>query len=277
METNHFKRDSSLPKYRNILLENAIKDLSADPNVLAIYLGGSLAKSNFDNYSDIDIHTIVKPDIKKNFIKEKRSRAARWGEVAFYEDANPSSPVVVTHYTCFVKIDSWYHTLEEVKPSIWLKGIKVLYDPNFVISEIIEISNQLVYELSFSEVELWKSKVLAFVHETYRAVMRKELRYANYNLDRLAWLICSGWYMEKEVHFDASYGSWSKVEGERSILNSNQLSLLKTWNGGRTFDEIMAIMVSLVPEILRLNKSLSAKVNMDRDEVKFQRILKMGY
>ncbi|MCM3676869.1 MULTISPECIES: hypothetical protein [Peribacillus] len=40
--SKHIERDAFLPKQRDILLENALTDLSADPDVLAIYLTGSL-------------------------------------------------------------------------------------------------------------------------------------------------------------------------------------------------------------------------------------------
>ena len=275
--SRHLERDLSLPMHRNILLENALKDLTADSNVLAIYLGGSLAKKNFDNYSDIDLHTIVKPEKRAEFIKNKRDRAESWGEVLFHEDANPFSPVVVTHYDCFVKVDSWYHAPEEVESSIWLKGLQVLYDPNCMINEAIKDSANIVYRLSANEVEFWKGKTLAFAHETYRAVMREEMYHAKFNIDRLRWLIASGWYMEMEEHFDASYGSWSKVEGARSKLSKRQLSLLEKWECSRDAEEIMEKMVRMIPEILRLNKSLSKMAGIEENEEQFIKVLEMAY
>lgn len=275
--TRHFERDASLPKHREILLSNALKNLTADPNVLAIYLGGSLAKKNFDDYSDIDLHTIVKHDKRIEFIENKRKRAEEWGNVLFHEDANPYGPVVVTHYDCFVKIDSWYHAQEEIAPSIWLKGLKILYDPYNIISTAIKESSNFTYNLQADEVELWKGKTLAFTHETYRAVMRKEMYHAEFNLDRMRWLIVSGWYMEMDEHFDASYGSWSKVEGKRSILNKRQLSLLENWRGAREADEIMGTVESMVPELLRLNQVLSEKVKIETNKEQFKEILELGY
>lgn len=59
--SRHLERDLSLPEFRNILLENALNDLTSDTDVLAIYQGGSLAKGNSDIYSDIDLHIIVTP------------------------------------------------------------------------------------------------------------------------------------------------------------------------------------------------------------------------
>lgn len=275
--SRHLERDAALPKHRENLLSNAIKDLTTDSDVLAIYLGGSLAKMNFDNYSDIDLHTIVKSGKRAEFIEKKRDRAEKWGIVLFHEDANPNGPVVVTHYDCFVKVDSWYHALEEITPSIWLKGLKVIYDPNNLISAIINESSSFNCKLRANEVEFWKEKILAFTHETYRAVMRKELHYAQSNLDRIRWLIVSGWYMTMNEHFDASYGSWSKVEGERSILNESQLSLLEKWKCGREGEEIMATVVCMIPEILSLNNSLSEKVGLETKEAHFKNILERVY
>ncbi|MET3695799.1 nucleotidyltransferase domain-containing protein [Bacillus oleivorans] len=72
-------------------MQKAVSDLSSDPNVLAIYLNGSLAKGNFDQYSDIDLNT---PDKKTNFIKDKQNRAKKWGEVLFFEGIHSSSVIV---------------------------------------------------------------------------------------------------------------------------------------------------------------------------------------
>jgi predicted nucleotidyltransferase len=273
--SKHLERDLSLPKYRDAHLESALNDLTSDSNVLAIYQAGSLAKGNFDNYSDIDLHIIVSPDVKAEFIKDKRNRAAKWGSVLFYEDFNPSSPVVVTHYDSFVKIDSWYHSPEEVAPSLWLKGYKVLYDPINLISDVINESSNIVYKPSADEVEFWRRKILAFIHETYRAVMRCEIYYALSNLDRVRWLVASGWYMEMEEHLDSPYGVWSKIEGERSRLDQVKLSLLESWECGRKSDQIMRTIKGIVPEFLRLNKHLSNQVNIEENEAHIKRIINM--
>ncbi len=273
--TRHLGRDLSLPKYREILLENALKDLTSDPHVLTIYLGGSLARGNFDNYSDIDLHTIVTAEKKADFIKEKRNRASKWGEVLFYEDFHPSSPVIVTHYDSFIKVDSWYHSPEEVVPSIWLKGYEVLYDPHNLITKVINESSNIIYKPSIEEVVFWRGKLLAFIHETYRAVMRDEIYYALSNLDRIRWLVVSGWYMEMEQHLDSPYGVWSKIEGKRSKLHQWQLSLLEIWDCGRDAKQIMKTIVRMVPEIIRLNKSLSKRVDIEENEGQIKKTIGM--
>ncbi|QVY62115.1 nucleotidyltransferase domain-containing protein [Cytobacillus gottheilii] len=275
--SKHLDRDLLLPKHRDILLENALNDLKSDSNVLAIYQAGSLAKGNFDNYSDIDLHIVVTPERKPDFIKDKHNRARKWGDVLFYEDLSAMSPVIVTHYESFIKVDSWYHSPEDVVPSIWLRGYKVLYDPKNIISEIIKDSSNVVYKPSSDEVEFWRGKILSFIHETYRAVMRDEKYYALSNLDRVRWLVVSGWYMEMKQHLDSPYGVWSKIEGKRSKLDQGQLSLLESWDCCRNTNEIMKTLVSMVPEILRLNKLLSKLVNINENEDHLKKVLEMVY
>ncbi|WP_260399757.1 aminoglycoside 6-adenylyltransferase [Peribacillus simplex] len=273
--SKHIERDAFLPKQRDILLVNALKDLSADPGVLAIYIAGSLAKGNYDNYSDIDLHTLVIPKRKAEFLKGKRDRANNWGDVSFHEDYNPSSPYVVTHYDTFVKVDSWYHAPEEIVPSIWLKEVEVLYDPFNIMSHVINESAKQVYKPSPDEVEHWRGKLLAFVHETYRAVMRREMLYALSNLDKIRWLIVSGWYMEMEEHVDGPYGVWTKIEGKRSILAGKQLSLLESWDCGRDSNEIIKTLRCMTPEFLRLNKYLCTQVGVEIKEDHIKSIMDM--
>lgn len=276
-KSRYAERDLTLPKHRKNLLDKAVFDLSSDSNVLAIYLGGSLAKENYDAYSDIDLHTIVKSEKKMDFIRNKRRRTEKWGQVLFHEDPNPQGPVVVSHFVSFVKVDSWYHTFDELLPSIWLKNLKVLYDPSGSLEEVLQKSSNLSYKLEAAEVELWKAKVLAFAHEIYRAVMREEMLYAEYNLDRLRWLVVSGWFKEIDEHFDASYGSWSKVQGKRSILNIRQLTLLGNWECGKNADEIMITLKNMIPEILRLHHVLNEKIGIEVNEERFRNILEMSY
>lgn len=107
--------------------------------------------------------------------------------------------------------------------------------------------------------------------------MRNEIYYALSNLDRVRWLIASGWYMEMEQHLDSPYGVWSKIEGKRSNLNDWQLSLLESWDCGRNTNQIMKTVVSMVSEILRLNTSLSKQVNIEEKEDQIRKILEMAY
>ncbi len=275
LETKHFVRDMNLPRDRHEILKKATADLTSDENVRAIYLGGSLAKGNYDNYSDIDLHIIVEDASLKDFVRFKRQRPLNWGNVLFFEDSHPDSPVVVAHFDSFVKADTWYKTTGQLKPSIWLKGLEVLYDPNDILKDIFEESSKIEFLIDAEAVKFWEGKILAFYHETYRAAMRKEWYYALANLDRIRWLIADGWFMESGNHLDSAYGVWSKVEGERSLLNDWQLSLLATWHCDRETEDILAALTIMLPEVMRLYRVLHKKAGLEANEEHFRRIIEM--
>jgi predicted nucleotidyltransferase len=272
--TRHQERDFNLPERRQLLLNNALYDLRNDPNVLGIYLAGSLSKDNYDNYSDIDLHTIIKPEVKTDFITEKFERPRKWGRVLFFEGAL-KTPVIVVHYDCFVKMDTWYHEPSELKPSVWLQGLKPLYDPEGMISQVFEKSSQISYQPTSQEVLQWRGKIFAYIHETYRSVMRNETFYAMSMLDKFRWMIAYGWYMEQGKRVDGAFGVWSKVEGDRSELKKWQLQLLEMWDCKRNPEEIMKTTLSMLPEFNRLNEMLSEKTGINADSELCREILNL--
>ncbi|WP_245780852.1 aminoglycoside 6-adenylyltransferase [Gracilibacillus orientalis] len=261
-----------MPKHRDKLLENTMEDLTNDSNVLAVYQGGSLAKGNRDNYSDIDLHIIVTSETKAEFIRRKFERPTKWGNVLFFEGVK-NSPIVVTHFECFVKVDTFYKEPSELQPSVWLHGLKALYDPQGMVTKVLEQSAAIEYRPTMDEVEIWRGKVFAFYHETYRAVMRRENYYALANLDKVRWLIVSGWYMEMGQRIDGPYGIWTKLEGKRSHLKEWQLSLLESWDCSRNSNEIMKTMSNIIPEFFRLNKQLCKKTGLDEREDWCKRVI----
>jgi predicted nucleotidyltransferase len=258
------ERDLALPNEREKLLEAAIDDLIADPNVIGVYEGGSLARGDYDAYSDIDLHIVVKPKTKQDFITEKKRRASKWGNVLFYEGTERAS-YIVTHYDCFIKVDSWYHEADDLQASIWLQDIKAYYDPELIINHVISQSRKITFSVSSEDIIFWREKVFAFAHETYRAAKRNELNYALDNLSALKWLIASGWYTEKNKHLFSPYLVWSKLEREGTILSKKQLDLLAKWDSHRDSGKILQTTRAIYPEFLRLNRVLSEKVGVDEE------------
>ncbi|MGD6803134.1 nucleotidyltransferase domain-containing protein [Rossellomorea aquimaris] len=270
--SRHELRDQNLPKERDKLLQRILNDLTNDPDVMGIYLGGSLAKGNHDRYSDIDLHIIVSPESRNEFIRNKCERPRKWGNVLFFE-GHPSTPVIVSHFDCFVKVDTFYKEPGELTPSLWLSGLKALYDPEGIVEKVLVASSKLKYSASAEEVEAWRGKVLAFIHETYRAVMRNERYYACANLDRLRWLTVQGWYMENDQRIDSSYGIWSKLEAERSLLEGWQLALLDSWESTPDSADIMKTVSSILPEFFRLNKQLSSQTGIQENDAWWKEVI----
>lgn len=121
----------------------------------------------------------------------------------FYEDINPRAPFTIAHYSNFIKVDLFIYTFSRLKPSLWLKGIKIEYDPSGKLQQVLNQYNEMSYTVSTEEVEVWRGKLFAYIHEVYRRVMREEYYYA-----------------------------------ARSSLDEWQLSFLSSWMSGRSQEEI---------------------------------------
>ncbi|MDV2685562.1 hypothetical protein RYX56_14440 [Alkalihalophilus lindianensis] len=263
LENKHYERDLKIPKYRQVMLEKIEKDLLSDENVLAVFYGGSIGNQDTDLYSDIDLRIIVKDEVFEEYRLNKRARAKNWGEVLYFEDF-PWTTYSVAHYDTFIKVDTFYYKIQDIQPSIWLQNIKIVYDKTGVMRKIIEKSMELYYVPNDQEVELWRTKFFAYVHEAYRRVNRKELYYALNCLDNLRMSMVTAWYMDKGLQPN-TFGDWAKYEGERSELDSWQLSLLADWQSNREPSEIMDVIKRIIPEFKKTHKSLCEKVNVGED------------
>lgn len=260
LENRHRERDLALPKQRETLLNTIKKDLLNDENVLGVFLGGSIANNNTDLYSDIDLRIVVKDDLYEKYRQNKKERANNWGNVYYFEDF-PWTNYSVAHYNTFIKVDTFYYKVKDVQPSVWLQNIKILYDTDHFLHNIVEQSSQLSYSPTIEEFEIWRTKFFAYVHEAYRRAMRKELYYALNCLDHIRLSIITGWYMDANIQPN-TFGDWSKLEGNRSKLHDWQLHLLSQWHSGRAPAEILFVIKEIVLEFLKVHKSLCNKLGI---------------
>ncbi|MBA2870290.1 hypothetical protein HNQ85_000548 [Anoxybacillus calidus] len=258
--TKHQARDDKNPKNREALMKAIENDLLNDENVLAVFYGGSIGSENTDLYSDIDLRIVVKEEVFEEYRSNKKQRARKWGNVLFHEDF-PWTNYTIAHYDSFIKVDVFYYKLKDIQPSVWLKNIKIVYDPEGLMAEIHEKSQGLLYELSPIEFEIWRTKFFAYVHEAYRRVMREEMYYALQCVDYLRLSMASAWYMEAGIQPN-TFGDWAKIEGKRSNLKDWQLSLLESWSCSRDPFEIMNVIKNMVPEFKRVHKNLCAKLGI---------------
>jgi len=272
--SRHWERDLALPEFRKGLLAAAVSDLTHDPDVLAVYLGGSLATGDFDLYSDIDLRIVVNPEKHSVFIADKLNRPARWGNILFFEDIGPTVTHTVAHFDCFIKVDVFYYRPGDLRPSMFMQATKILHDPLGIVKQVYEDSLSLSYKPTHDEFERWRGKVFAYLHEVYRRVMRQELYYALKMINGLAGFILQGWHMESG-RFPGFWADWSKVEGQRTVLDDWQLSLLASWHCEPTADDMMKTMQSMLPELSRLNRTLSRSLGCDERADLWEQVLHM--
>lgn len=266
------KRDEELPLQRKKLMRTLEQDLVADKNVLAVFYGGSIGKENTDLYSDIDLRIVVRDDVFEKFRENKKKRAANWGEVLFYEDF-PWTNYSIAHYDSFIKVDSFYYKKNDLHPSIWMQHLKIVYDPEGHINSIRQQSLQLSYSPTIEEVEIWRTKFFAYVHEFYRRIMRSELSYAKQCLENMIYSMVSGWYINAGLQPN-TFGDWSKIEGKSSPLAVWQHMLLSEWHYKSNGEEMLRILRKILPQFQKLHKELCEIVEITYEQKWEDEILK---
>lgn len=274
MHTRHDERDQMLPQARRDLVTAIHEICIKRTGVEGVFFGGSIARGDEDLYSDIDLRIVVSEMHFEEYVKDKQRIAAEFGEVLFYEDMDMYAPYTIAHYSDFLKVDLFIYTFPQLRPSLWLQGIQIRFDPTGRLQDILSQSNALTYTISTEAVLSWRGKVFAYLHEVYRRVMREEYYYALSMVHHLRSYIVWGWNMEAGRHGNDPW-DWSKVEGARSQLTAWQLSLLNTWMCGRDQRDILRTLYSMVPELRRLHGALCKQSGLDEDRDLFDRIVGM--
>jgi hypothetical protein len=159
-------------------------------------------------------------------------------------------------------------------PSVWLQQIKLIKDADALVRKIQAESRLLGYSPTPSEVENWRTKFLANLHETYRRAMRGEYYYALKSLDNLRLAMALAWYMEQGIQPNA-YGDWAHYEGDRSRLRLDQQTLLSTWHCQRDGSEMIAVCRQIVPEFLKVNRSLCGKTGIEENQEKLLEMIRL--
>lgn len=263
-QSKHEQRDAQLPAARDRIKAAIEKDLAEDPSILALFYGGSVGKGNSDRYSDIDLRIIVADDMFDMYREKMKQRANRWGNVLFYEEM-PLAYYCTFHYDSFVKVDLFQYRLKDVLPSFWLRHIEIFYDATGMLEDVVQKSKELVFDPTTEDVQFWRTKFFASVHELYRRVMRGELYYALSCLDTMRFLMTVGWYMEMGIQPNA-LGDWAKIEGSRSLLTEAQQAELAAWGCGRDEEELMYVAEKIVQSFKQIHASLCAQVGLKEDE-----------
>ncbi|MHA6260183.1 hypothetical protein ACXYMX_09745 [Sporosarcina sp. CAU 1771] len=262
-DCKHLLRDARIPEHRQTIKEAIEKDLADDMHIIAVFYGGSIGNEDTDVYSDIDLRIVVRNEAFEEYRDNKKKRAEKWGEVLFFEDL-PYVNYSTAHYDNFVKVNTFYYRLKDLLPSASLRNIEVFYDESEMLEDIVKKSNQMQLKFTKEDVELWRTKFFAYLHELYRRVMRNELYYGLRYLDNLRFSIVTAWYMEAGMQPNP-FGDWAKVEGERSHLKNDQLELLKSWSCSRDPVEIMDVTQRIIPEFKRVHRILCEQVRLEEN------------
>lgn len=170
---------------RERVLNEVVADFSADPDVLGIFLAGSLAAGTADPHSDIDLRVVVSPTAHSAFIAARLSRPSGWTGFLFNEWGEDPT-CCVSHFQHFVKLDIFYLKIEDLSSSQWLRQpIRVIHDPNGLLRTSIQSMEGVSPAPNPEHVERAIGKALSYAHETARRIACGELIYAESLLNSL--------------------------------------------------------------------------------------------
>jgi predicted nucleotidyltransferase len=174
-----------LEQARSDLLAAAAGWFKSNPDVLAVFVAGSIAAGKTDAYSDVDLRVIVKSERHLHFVQQRREIPKQWSGFLFNEWV-PNAQHCVSHFLPFGKIDIFYYDAAALTPSPWYRlPIRILHDPEGIAADLLKRSEELPFTVGEDQVDYSISRGLANAHETYRRAKRGELFYAQTLLDDL--------------------------------------------------------------------------------------------
>lgn len=103
-----------------------------DDAVRAIFLKGSIARNDLDDYSDVDFYCIVKEDKLEDFLMRRLEYLRQYRPIIYWSEANFVGPQIVAVFDNGLHFD-----LYTVTPDILQKTdeIMVLYDPDRLLAD----------------------------------------------------------------------------------------------------------------------------------------------
>lgn len=163
---------------RELLLSSAVNYFSAMQTVCGVFLGGSIPAGRADAWSDIDMRVVVDDDQHATFVENRLDMPAEWGELVFNEWL-PGTSHCVSHFRPFGKIDVFYISAIDFRPSPWYAlPSKILYERDSLLTDVFQQSQRLDFSADQDEINRSISKGLAAGHEAYRRIKKSENSYS---------------------------------------------------------------------------------------------------
>lgn len=193
----------------------------ANKEIIGVFYGGSIARNDSDNYSDIDVRFVVDESSCKKMLTERFIKF--FDTKLFTEESNNS--FVILHFEHMKKIDAFFFSKEELLPSKWLENILIVKDNRNTLADLKRESQGLFFTINTDDVQYRVTKYLSHMFEAKKRIIRHEYFYCEYSINQMTNILCSLWYLE-QGHLPNDIGDWSKYQGKRSQLNEERKNKL---------------------------------------------------
>ena len=112
-------------------IRTLVQTLQGDTAVRSIFLKGSLARGDGDEYSDVDVYCLVHDHELESFLDRRLDHLRHYRDLLFWSEANFVGPQIVAVYSNGLHLDlntvtaSTLHTTD---------AVKILYDPEGLLA-----------------------------------------------------------------------------------------------------------------------------------------------
>lgn len=262
----------NLSQNRDKLLGQIEKYFISHNNNFLRFLGGSLAKGNPDEFSDIDFRVVISDDFEKkdvldNFIDYFDS------QISFIETS--TSFYGVFHFRNFIKVDIFIYFQKELSPNVWLKDIKILKDNQEFLKDLKMVSELKEYIFKEQYLVGYLNKYTAYLHELYRRYKREELNYCEHCTLMMKHILISLWVV-KSGNTPNDLGDWSKYEGERTLLNKEQKLFISMYTPV-DLNELDIFVESASNEVIKVAESIVSQLDFKIDLNKYDELFNMKF
>lgn len=221
----------------------------------AIFLKGSIARGEDDEYSDVDLYCIVSSNNYDTFLNRRLSYLQSYKPILHTQNVDFVGPQIICIYEDGLHFDLYTITFDKINH---YDQIKVLYDPNNILEEYKtqylqlqpEEVGDLINEFSFTLIEY------------YQAYHRKDeifaLRLAHYLF---------GFYTELIRYFIEPNKARIGVKGFKNITNypnyKKYLEVLKNLHYQTSIIAVQLMVIEVDNLVLQLPVKIAEYLNID--------------
>lgn len=105
-----------------------------DKAIRAVFLKGSIARGDIDEYSDVDFYCLVSEDEQEDFLKRRIGYMENYRPLIYTSEANFVGPQVVGVFDNGLHFDLYTVTQDTLKRT---DEVKILYDPEELLKDYV--------------------------------------------------------------------------------------------------------------------------------------------
>jgi predicted nucleotidyltransferase len=113
-------------------IEKVYAEIMKDKLVKAVFLKGSIARGECDEYSDVDFYCMVDEKKIENFLSKRLKYLQAYKQIIYYTEENFVGPQIVTVFEDGLHFDLYTVTKENLHNT---DQIKILYDPENLLKD----------------------------------------------------------------------------------------------------------------------------------------------